>query len=86
MCAAVAIPLPASSGSPALLLGLLRLLWVGGQAVLCVCDTVLVPEGFVELVQLSDHGQAHVQVHLQVLQPLLQLGEGRPGKVKQKSF
>lgn len=42
-------------------------------------DAVLVPEGLEELVQLGDHGKADVQVHLQVLQPFLQLGEGRPG-------
>lgn len=61
------------------LVGLFWLLWVGGQAILRMHNAVIVPEGLEELVQIGDQGQADVQVHLQVLQPLLQLGEGRPG-------
>lgn len=43
---------------------LLQLFWVRVQAILRVCDAVVVPEGFVQLVQFRHQGQTNVQLHL----------------------
>lgn len=51
------------------------------QAVFGACDAVVDPEGLVQLVEFRRQGQTDVQVHFQVLQPLLQLGESR-AKIK----
>lgn len=47
------------------------------QAVFSTQHAVVFPECFVQHVQLRHQGQSDVQVHLQVLQPLLQLSESR---------
>ena len=69
---------PVGLGWPRLAPGLLGLLWVGEQAVLRA--GVVLPEDLLHLVQLRGQRQPDVQVHLQVLQPLLQLREGRSGE------
>lgn len=62
---------------------LFLLFGVNVQTVFGPSDVVFLPEGLVQLFHFRHEWQAHVQVHLQVLQPSLQFGESRATDVEE---